>query len=198
MHDFVSKICEAARRQRLEMSLTTHALIAMNPCASSISRTAHIELCGSKRLLIATDSDGTLASRLHHIFPASIFESPDFDRSRIEIWRRWTHSPTADRRLVVATADRSVVWFEHTGFCNEPDGGGATGRGELHGFYAHPDAWGTGAAPLLMASIVPSSGRPTRTAPGRSRLIRNGLAPECLSISRRRDCGRSLRATGSR
>lgn len=93
-----------------------------------------------------------------HIFPSSIFDAPDFDRSRIEMWRDWTHSPTADRRLVVAVGDDRVVGFAHTGL--RDDSGSDEGRrcGELFGFYAHPDVWGTGVARSMMNAALHSLG----------------------------------------
>lgn len=91
-----------------------------------------------------------------HIFPPSIFDSPDFDRSRIEMWRRWTHSPTPDRRLIVATKDERVVGFAHTGRRDDPAHDHEPACGELFGFYAHPDVWGTGVAKLMMDSSLSS------------------------------------------
>jgi len=93
-----------------------------------------------------------------HIFPSSIFDSPDFDRSRIEMWQRWTHSPTADRRLVVAVGNDRVVGFAHTGLRDDPGRDEDPACGELFGFYAHPDVWGTDAAKLLMNSALSSLG----------------------------------------
>ena len=91
-----------------------------------------------------------------HIFPSSIFDSPDFDRSRIEMWQRWTHSPTSDRRLIVAVADDRVVGFAHTGLRDQPGHNLDRGCGELFGFYAHPDVWGTDVAKLMMNSALSS------------------------------------------
>jgi GNAT superfamily N-acetyltransferase len=91
-----------------------------------------------------------------HIFPPSVFDSPDFDQSRIEMWRTWTHSPTPDRRLIVATADERVVGFAYTGRCDDPGRHRETECGELFGFYAHPDVWGTDVATLMMDSALSS------------------------------------------
>ncbi len=112
---------------------------------------------------VRSDADAIAAAHIAswraaytHIFPASIFDSPDFDRSRVELWRRWSHSPTADRRLVVATVDHRVVGFAHTGCRDESDETDRTRCGELLGFYAHPDVWGTDVAPLMMESAISS------------------------------------------
>ena len=91
-----------------------------------------------------------------HIFPPSIFDAPAFDRSRIEMWRRWTHSPTPDRRLIVATADERVVGFAHIGHSGDPAHEQRPRFGELFGFYAHPDVWGTGVTKLMMDSALSS------------------------------------------
>lgn len=91
-----------------------------------------------------------------HIFPPSVFDAPEFDRSRMEMWRRWTHSPTPDRRLIVATADGRVVGFAHTGHGGQLEGKQEPGCGELFGFYAHPDVWGTDVAKLMMHSALAS------------------------------------------
>jgi len=91
-----------------------------------------------------------------HIFPASVFGSPDFDQSRIEMWRSWSHSSTPDRRLIVATADERVVGFAHTGLCDAPAPHREPECGELFGFYAHPEVWGTNVATLMMDSALSS------------------------------------------
>lgn len=89
-----------------------------------------------------------------HIFSSVVFDAPDFDRSRIEMWHRWSHSPTADRRLIVATADGRVVGFAHTGHSEELDRDEQPLGAELLGFYAHPDVWGTPVATLMMDAAV--------------------------------------------
>lgn len=93
-----------------------------------------------------------------HIFPAAIFDSPDFDNSRGEMWRAWTHSPTPDRRLSVAVLDDRVVGFAHAGDSDDEDSVHSTDQadrfGEVFGFYVHPDAWGSGAAGALMDAAV--------------------------------------------
>lgn len=85
-------------------------------------------------------------SAYRHIFPPTVFDDPDFDRSRIAMWRSWSHSPTPDRRLVVAVDKGLVVGFAHSG---HTDGDGVV-AGEIFGFYTHPDSWGSGAASALM------------------------------------------------
>lgn len=112
---------------------------------------------------VAGDADAIAAAHIAswraaytHIFPASVFDSPDFDRSRIEMWRNWSRSSTPDRRLIVATADDRVVGFAHTGRRDEPHGVHDPDRGELLGFYAHPDVWGTGVATAMMDAALSS------------------------------------------
>ena len=93
-----------------------------------------------------------------HIFPDSIFEAPDFDRSRRTRWRAWMHSEIPDRRLMVATIDDLVVGFALTG--DSDDEASLNARdpserfGQLFGFYLHPDAWGSGAAGFLMDASI--------------------------------------------
>ncbi len=106
---------------------------------------------------VRPDADAIAAAHIaawragyRHIFPASIFDDPDFDRSRIEMWRRWSHSPTPDRRLFVADDGSRVVGFALSGHADE-DGVDA---GEVLGFYVHPDAWGSSAATLLMDAAL--------------------------------------------
>lgn len=72
------------------------------------------------------------------------------------MWRRWSHSSTPDRRLVVATADERVVGFAHTGLRDDPAHEQEPTCGELFRFYAHPDVWGTGVATLMMDSAISS------------------------------------------
>ncbi len=112
---------------------------------------------------IRSDADAIAAAHIAswraayaHIFPPSIFDSPDFDQSRIQMWRSWTHSPTPDRRLIVATADERVVGFVHTGRSDRPGLHRGSECGELFGFYAHPDVWGTQVATLMMNSALSS------------------------------------------
>lgn len=93
-----------------------------------------------------------------HIFPASILDDADFDRERRELWRGWTHSPTPDCRLQVIVDDDRVVGFAYTGDSDDEAGVAAKEQGdrfgELFGFYLHPDAWGSGAAQLLMDAAL--------------------------------------------
>lgn len=72
------------------------------------------------------------------------------------MWRSWSHSPTPDRRLVVAVADERVVGFAHTGISEEVGDDQDPGCGELFGFYAHPDVWGTDVAEMMMDSALSS------------------------------------------
>lgn len=92
-----------------------------------------------------------------HVFPASILHGPTFDSERRDRWRAWTHSKTPEQRLHVGLVDGRVVGFAHTGHggdasATSPDG---TSRwSELHGFYVHPDAWGSGVAAAMMDAAV--------------------------------------------
>ena len=67
-----------------------------------------------------------------------------------------TESGEDYRQLIVATADERVVGFAHTGHSDEPAHEQRPTCGELFGFYAHPDVWGTGVAKLMMDSALSS------------------------------------------
>jgi len=62
-------------------------------------------------------------SAYRHIFPDSVFAAHDFDSSRREMWRAWTHSQTPDRRLQVVVSDGRVLGFAHTGDSDDEAGG---------------------------------------------------------------------------
>jgi GNAT superfamily N-acetyltransferase len=87
-----------------------------------------------------------------HIFPPSILDAADFESTRRTMWSGWTHSPTPDRRLIVATLDTRVLGFAHTGLTENDDA--TNPSSELLGFYTHPDSWGTGVAARMMASAL--------------------------------------------
>jgi ribosomal protein S18 acetylase RimI-like enzyme len=90
-------------------------------------------------------------------------DAEEFATSRREIWRQWTWQSKPDSRLFVVTIQGRVVGFGHAGpendsqtFANpgrpaSPPDASWPGRGEIYGFYVHPTAWGSGAAPALMS-----------------------------------------------
>lgn len=88
------------------------------------------------------------------VFPDSVLDGEDVAAARVEGWhRRLTDGPPQNgnvlNRILVPVVDGRVVGFGHVG---DENVGGAppSGRGEVYGFYLHPDAWGTGAAIALM------------------------------------------------
>lgn len=86
-----------------------------------------------------------------HVFSRELLWSDDFDRGRRDRWRRWTFS---GERLA-AVLDGGVVGFAHIGperVRENADQPQPPGRGEVYGFYLHPDAWGSGAATELMTA----------------------------------------------
>lgn len=101
-----------------------------------------------------------------HVFPTEFLDAPEFASSRLERWRAWTWSEFADSQLFVVLFGGRVVGFGHVGperVAPECDQSGTdaspetimltsgVGRGEVYGFYLHPEAWGTGAASALIA-----------------------------------------------
>lgn len=86
-----------------------------------------------------------------HAFPASILYADDFESSRRERWRAWTWPTTIGGEMFVPVLDGRVVGFAHAGPERERNGA-VRDRGEVYGFYLHPDAWGSGAAASLMVT----------------------------------------------
>jgi len=91
-----------------------------------------------------------------------VLDSEAFRRARLDGWTAATNSRRQDRddplrRLIVPEVDGRVVGFSIFGReRNAGDRAGTSERGELYGFYLHPDVWGTGVADTLMdASIEP-------------------------------------------
>ena len=98
-----------------------------------------------------------------HVFPTEFLDAPEFASSRLERWRGWTWGEFANSQLFVVTLRGRVVGFGHIGpervdpVCDQS--GTSTipvitttrARGEVYGFYLHPDAWGSGAASALIA-----------------------------------------------
>jgi len=101
-----------------------------------------------------------------HVFPTEFLDAPEFASSRLERWRGWTWSEFADSQLFVVLIGDRVVGFGHIGpervdpACDQSgtdanlalEGTTTTRtRGEVYGFYLHPEAWGSGAASALIA-----------------------------------------------
>ena len=103
-----------------------------------------------------------------HVFPTEFLDAPEFASSRLERWRGWTWSEFANSQLFVVLLRDRVVGFGHVGpervtpECDQSGTGATTAittstptaaltRGEVYGFYLHPDAWGSGAASALVA-----------------------------------------------
>ncbi len=93
------------------------------------------------------------------IIPDSYLDSDRFADERRERWRAWTWQGLERSQLFVGELDGRVTAFGHCGpervnaACDESGGAlGATSdlRGEVYGFYAHPDSWGHGVALPLM------------------------------------------------
>lgn len=100
-------------------------------------------------------------SGYRHVFPTEFLDAPEFASSRLERWRGWTWNEFVDSQLFVVLLRDRVVGFGHVGpervepVCdqsgtdiNPPT---TLARGEIYGFYLHPDAWGSGAASALIA-----------------------------------------------
>ena len=76
-------------------------------------------------------------------------DAEEFATSRRERWRAWTwQSSFPDSRMFVVAVHGRVVGFGHVGPERETTD---AGRGEVHGFYVHPTAWGSGGAAALMS-----------------------------------------------
>mgnify|MGYP003734357905 CR=1 FL=1 len=96
------------------------------------------------------------------LVPDEYLDAPRFAEQRLDTWRAWTWGDNLPgSQVFVAERAGRVVGF---GFCgparvdptcdqiSAPTGGGvSTTLGEVYAFYVHPDAWGSGAAPALMA-----------------------------------------------
>jgi GNAT superfamily N-acetyltransferase len=116
-----------------------------------------------------SDSDAIAAAHIcgwrvgyRGLFPDEYLDADEFATARLERWRAWTwpaFGGATAQMFVVELAGR-VVGFGHAGpervepACDES--GLSLGptlsdaRGEVYGFYLHPDAWGSGAAAPLM------------------------------------------------
>ena len=84
------------------------------------------------------------------IFSDELLDSPAFESHRRDIWRRELWRNDIGSEMFAAVVDGRVLGFGHAGPERVTTGSQASGRGEVYGFYLHPDAWGTGiAAPLM-------------------------------------------------
>ena len=88
------------------------------------------------------------------VVPDSVLDDPAMREARIAGWtRRLNEGPPVgagdpDNRVFAGLVDRRVVGFGHAG--REAPREGSEHRGEIYGFYLHPDAWGSGAGAALM------------------------------------------------
>ena len=86
-------------------------------------------------------------------------DAPEFRAQRLATWQAWTWNERGHSACFCAVLDGRTVGF---GLCGparvEPVCDGteadpvATPIGEVYAFYLHPDAWGSGCAPALMAA----------------------------------------------
>lgn len=88
------------------------------------------------------------------VFPDEYLDSDEFESDRRDWWEQRLIDGPPDNdnvlnELVVAELDGRVVGFGHVGD-ELVDDGPRSGRGEVYGFYLHPDAWGSGAATEMM------------------------------------------------
>lgn len=120
------------------------------------------------RLAQPDDADAIAAAHIEgwrvgyrHVFPTEFLDAPEFASSRLERWRAWTWNEFANSQLFVVSLRDRVVGFGHVGpervqpVCDQSGTDAAPAithaRGEVYGFYLHPDAWGSGAASALIA-----------------------------------------------
>jgi len=98
------------------------------------------------------------------LLPDEFLDAPEFASQRIDRWQSWTWADElTDARLSVAELHRRVVGWGMCGrerpqpMCDQISAGesqpvpNTLERGEVYGFYVHPDAWGSGAAPALIS-----------------------------------------------
>lgn len=90
------------------------------------------------------------------VFADAYLDDDGFDDSRRSRWRgRLIDGPPAGgdplNRILVPVLDGQVVGFGHVGREYTGDDDDPSERGEIYGFYVHPDAWGTAAATDLIA-----------------------------------------------
>lgn len=82
------------------------------------------------------------------LFPDAYLDCNEFESRRREIWHHGAWIGADDQTLFAGLLDGRVLGFAHVG--TERVDNDETGRGEVFGFYLHPDAWGSGLATELM------------------------------------------------
>lgn len=87
-------------------------------------------------------------------------DDPEFLRIRRAGWTRRLEDgppPTGDVDNVILSllVGGQVVGFAHVG-CEAQPPPDTPGRGEIYGFYVHPEHWGTGASDELMNACLPA------------------------------------------
>ena len=99
------------------------------------------------------------------LLPDEFLDAAEFATQRIDRWRTWSWADgVVGAQVFVAEVRERVVGFAMCGqeraepVCDQisADAPSAAAevsgaRGEIYSFYLHPDAWGSGAAPALMA-----------------------------------------------
>ena len=96
------------------------------------------------------------------LLPDEFLDAPEFAQQRIDRWRSWTWANgLIDGQVFVGELRGRVVGFamcarereqpECDSLTAHPPSESASERGEVLAFYLHPDAWGSGVAPALMA-----------------------------------------------
>jgi GNAT superfamily N-acetyltransferase len=88
------------------------------------------------------------------IVPDAFLDGDAFADARMAGWHRRLHDGRPEGwdqhdEIFAAVVNDRVVGFGHVGR-ERTDDGGHGNRGEVYGFYLHPDAWGSGAGRLLM------------------------------------------------
>jgi GNAT superfamily N-acetyltransferase len=112
----------------------------------------HAEAADAHDLAVAHITAWRVAYR--GIVPDAFLDSDEFADARIAGWHRRLNDGRPDGwddedEIFAAVVDGRVVGFGHVG-CERTDDGPGT-RGEVYGFYLHPQVWGSGAGHLLMA-----------------------------------------------
>jgi GNAT superfamily N-acetyltransferase len=86
------------------------------------------------------------------LFPDAYLDADEFDATRRKNWHIGSWIGHAEQALLAGLLDGRVLGWAHSGPERVDDGQPLTGRGEVYGFYMHPDAWGSGLAIELMRS----------------------------------------------
>jgi RimJ/RimL family protein N-acetyltransferase len=94
------------------------------------------------------------------VVPDEYLDAEEFATSRRNRWRSWTWlDAMSGSRMFVVTIEGRAVGFGHAGPEHVDPTLATTARvaedvpqrGEVYGFYVHPTAWGSGAAPAQMS-----------------------------------------------